>query len=107
MSSPQALMDRTNNLISVIELKRLLIDLKEKRPGICVRFRLMGELWARNFMSIAGVTDKGVVLKDSPNNNFIAISNLSDIMQFEIDEPFQGFRPYNHYDIVLSQEFSI
>jgi hypothetical protein len=105
MSFPQALMDRTNNVISVLELKRLLIDLKEKRPGVCVRFRLMGELWAKNFMFIAGITDKGVLLKDDSNNNFTAISNLADIMQFEIDEPFQGFRPYNHYDIILSQEF--
>jgi hypothetical protein len=97
--------DRTNNVISVIELKRLLIELKEKKPGVCVRFRLLGELWAKSFMTIATVTDRGVLLKDEVTNNFSAISNLSDVIQFEIDEPFQGYKPYNHYDVNPSFEF--
>jgi hypothetical protein len=97
--------DRTNNVISVIELKRLLIELKEKKPGVCVRFRLLGELWGKSFMTIATVSDRGVVLKDEATNNFSAISNLSDVVQFEIDEPFQGYKPYNHYDVNPSIEF--
>ena len=97
--------DKTGNVISVVELKRLLIEMKEKKPDACVRFRLIGELWARSFMSVAAITDRGVVLKDDVNNTFIAISNLSDVIQFEIDEPFPGFRPYNHYDVKPSPEF--
>lgn len=104
MSGTGTLWGTNNNLISVIELKRLLIDLKEKKPGVCIRFRLLGELWARNFMSIAAISEKGVVLKDDANN-FIAIGNLSDVIQFEIDEPFQSYRPYNHYDVNPSGEF--
>ena len=97
--------DRTNNIISVIELKRLLIELKEKRPGICIRFRLLGELWAKSFSTIAAITDRGVVLKDESTNTFQAISNLSDVTQFEIDEPFQNYQPYNHYEVNPSVEF--
>jgi hypothetical protein len=98
-------MDKTNNVISVIEFKRLLVDLKEKRPGVCVRCRLIGELWAKSFMSIAGVTEKGVLLKNDSTNSFVAISNLVDVIQFEIDEPFQGYQPYNHYGVKPSAEF--
>jgi len=94
-----------NNAISVVELKRLLTDLKEKKPGVCLRFRLLGELWAKSFMTIASLSDKGVVLKDDSTNSFVAVSNLVDIIQFEIDEPFQGYKPYNHYDVYPSAEF--
>jgi hypothetical protein len=104
MSYLEALKDRSNNVLSVIELRRLLIDLKEKRQGIFVRFRLLGEMWATNFMSIAGMTETGVLLKDDISNNFVVISNLTDVIQFEIDEPFQGYKPYNHYDVKPSDE---
>jgi hypothetical protein len=101
----EAVHDRANNIVSVLELKRLLVDLKEKKPGVCVRFRILGELWAKSFSTIAAVTDRGVVLKDEATNTFHAITNLSDIIQFEIDEPFQSYRPYNHYEVNPSIEF--
>jgi hypothetical protein len=105
MSYLETIADKTGNVISVVELRRLLIEVKEKKPEVCVRFRLIGELWARSFMSVAAVTDRGVVLKEDVNNTFTAISNLSDVIQFEIDEPFQSFKPYNHYDVKPSPEF--
>jgi hypothetical protein len=103
--TPSEIRERANNLISVVEFKRLMVDLKEKKPGVLVRFRLLGELWAKNFMSIAAVFDKGVIFKDEVVNNFIVLSNLTDVIQFEIDEPFQGYRPYNHYDVKPSPEY--
>jgi hypothetical protein len=105
MSYAETIGEKTNNCISTLELRRLLIDLKEKRPGVFIRFRLLGELWAQNFMSIAGITENGVLLKDEGNNNFVVISKLSDVIQFEIDEPFQSYRPYNHYEVKPSAEF--
>jgi hypothetical protein len=105
MSVFEAVHGQTNNVISVIELKRLLVDLREKKPGVCVRFRLLGELWAKNFSTVAAVTDRGVLLKNESTNTFHAVTNLSDIIQFEIDEPFQSYKPYNHYEVNLSAEF--
>jgi hypothetical protein len=105
MTPFEALKDKTSNEVSLVELRRLLVEVKEKKPGVCVRFRLMGELWAKSFMSIAGVTEKGVVLRDDSANTFVAITNLSDVIQFEIDEPFQSYKPYNHYDVKGSAEF--
>ena len=94
-----------NNAVSVVELKRLLTELSEKKPGVCVRFRLLGELWAKSFMTIANLSPRGVLLKDDSTNIFVAISNLTDVVQFEIDEPFQAYKPYNHYDVYPSVEF--
>jgi hypothetical protein len=87
------------NAVSVVELRRLLVELAEKRPGICIRYRLMGELWARDFLEIAAITDKGVLLRDESGTKLTVISNLSDLIQFELDEPYQTYRPYNHYDV--------
>lgn len=85
-------------LISVLELRRLLVDLSEKRPDICIRFRLLGELWGVNFLRVARVNEKGAVLLDEIQG-LVSISDLNFIMQFEIDRPFQGFQPYYHYEV--------
>jgi hypothetical protein len=85
-------------LVSVLELRRLIIDLSEKRPDICIRFRLLGELWAVHFMQVMKTTEKGALLYDE-NNNLVSIGDLNFVMQFEIDKPFQGFQPYYHYEV--------
>ena len=85
-------------LISVLELRRLLVDLGEKRPDICIRFRLLGELWNVNFLRVIRVTEKGSVLLDE-SLGLVSVSDLNFVMQFEIDRPFQGFQPYYHYEV--------
>lgn len=85
-------------LISVLELRRLIVDLSEKRPDICIRFRLLGELWAVHFMRAMKTTEKGALFYDE-NNNLVSIGDLNFVMQFEIDKPFQGFQPYYHYEV--------
>jgi hypothetical protein len=85
-------------LISVLELRRLMIDLSENRPDICIRFRLLGELWNVHFMRVMRITEKGAVLFDE-TNALVSISDLNFVMQFEIDKPFQGFQPYYHYEV--------
>lgn len=85
-------------LISVLELKRLMVDLLEKRPDICIRFRLLGDLWAVHFMRVMRVTEKGAVLFDE-HTGLVSVGDLNFVMQFEIDRPFQGFQPYYHYEV--------
>ena len=97
----EVMMNKT--LISVLELKRLMIDLAEKRPDICIRFRLLGELWSVHFMKVMRVGDKGAVLFDD-SMGLVSVSDLNFIMQFEIDKPFQGFQPYYHYEVIPSSE---
>ena len=85
-------------LISMLELKRLMVDLSEKRPDICIRFRLLGELWSMTFLRVMRVAAKGAVLLDE-SHGLVSVSDLNFIMQFEIDKPFQGFQPYFHYEV--------
>lgn len=85
-------------LISVLELRRLLVDLREKRPDIRIRFRLLGELWTVNFMQVMRVNEKGALFFDDLLG-FLSVSDLNFIMQFELEKPFRGFQPYYHYEV--------
>ena|SRR5687768_8191232 len=92
-------MKSDRNLISILELKRLLTELKDKRPDICFRYRMLGELWIPNFHRVIRVTDNGVILNDEVSNRLRNIADLSGIMQFEIDNSFQNFEPHFHYEV--------
>ena len=91
-------MVKTKTLISVLELKQLLIELRDKRNTICFRYRLLGEMWKQNFMRIVDVTEKCVVLTDETANKLIFL-DLSLVMQFEIDAAFQNYQPHFHYEV--------
>jgi hypothetical protein len=93
------------SLISVLELKKLLHDILEKRPDVNVRFRQLGEMWNRNFMNIAAINGKGVILKDEHSNSFVLVSDLTNVMQFELDSSFVGFQAHYHYEVKPLPEF--
>ena len=91
--------------VAVLELRRLLVELQEHRPDICLRYRLMGKMWVQNFSRIIQVTDRGVVLNDEVSNKVITLPDLSYIIQFEIDKAFQSYQPYYHYEVHPSSEW--
>jgi hypothetical protein len=92
-------MERPQDNVSVITLKRLLVELKEKRPDICIRYRSMGALWNRNFTKVVLVTERGALFNDEVLNKLITVRDLSVIMQFELDNRFQNFHPHFHYNL--------
>lgn len=85
-----------------MELKKLLYGLQNRRPDICIRVRLQGEMWMQNFMRIVLVSEMGLLLHDESANKLSRISGLENIIQFEIDRSFEMFEPHFHYDVVLS-----
>ncbi|HYG20590.1 MAG TPA: hypothetical protein VD816_16740 [Ohtaekwangia sp.] len=93
------ILHRTKTLISVLEFRRLLVDLLEKRPDIYIRYRLLGDMWAKNFMRIILVTSRGVLVNDEIGNKLIALQDLAMVMQFEIEKSFQEFQPHFHYEV--------
>jgi hypothetical protein len=92
-------MQTVHPLISVIDLRHLLIQLREQRPDICIRYRMLGEMWVSNFLSVVDITEKNLLLNDEVGHRLIVVNDLSAIMQFEIDKPFNGFQPYFHYEV--------
>ncbi|HMG90090.1 MAG TPA: hypothetical protein VK589_08515, partial [Chryseolinea sp.] len=82
-----------NSEITVLELRRLLHQLKDLRPDINIRMRLMGELWQVRHSRIASITETGVILNDQTNGRLILIQDLKRIMQLELDLQFQQYQP--------------
>lgn len=91
--------------IPVLALKRLLVELNEHRPDICFRYRLIGQMWVNHFLRVVKVTGNGILLNDDSSNTITTIADLSHVMQFEIDKPFQIYQPYFHYDVVTTGEW--
>jgi hypothetical protein len=90
--------------LTVLELRRLLIELREERPDICIRYRLIGQTWTRNFARIVHVVDSIVFVKEEESSVIFPIPSLGNIVQFEIDNNFHSLKAYFHYDVVLDQE---
>lgn len=90
---------------SVIELKQILIDIKEHGPHICIRFRVLGQMWQRNFVRIVNITDDRILVNDEPANKLISI-DINNIVQFEIDHAFKVVDPHFHYDIAYDNSTS-
>jgi hypothetical protein len=85
--------------VTTLELRRLLIELRDKRPDICIRFRLLGEMWFQQFTRIIVVTETGVILNNEVSNRLRKVNDLLNVMQFEIDHTFQNFKPHYHYSV--------
>lgn len=94
-------MDVRKNEVSALELKRLLNELKDRRPDVCVRFRLIGEMWSESFLRVFVVYDDGVLFFNDNNRMITRVSKMENIMQFEIDNNFQNYQAHNHYEVVL------
>jgi hypothetical protein len=89
--------------LTILELKRLLFELKEKRPDICIRYRLMGELWKKNFMRITSIVENSLVVEDEQARIILGVPNIANIIQLELDNTFQHYQAHFHYDVVLDQ----
>jgi hypothetical protein len=87
------------DLVPVLELRRLLFELKDLRPDICIRFRFIGEMWQNNHYRVLKLTEKGVVLNDERANKLQFVQDLNKVIQFELDQAFQKFQPHYHYSV--------
>ena len=70
-----------------------------RKTSVCFRFRMLGEMWKPNFMHVVKVTDRGAIFSDAYTQEFVFVSDLSDIVQFEIDDRYQEFQPHFHYEV--------
>jgi len=90
----------SNSQISVLELKRLLFDIVDSRAEVCVRFRLIGEMWQINHYRIVTITEPGVILENEFDSKPSVVPNINNVMQFELDRSFRQYQPHFHYSVV-------
>jgi hypothetical protein len=94
------------SLISVTTLRKLLHEIRDKRPDTGIRFRMLGEMWGRNFMRVESVGSKGVLLKDEHDHKLVSVYDITNVMQFELDNSFYGFQAYFHYEVTPVPELT-
>ena len=88
---------------SVLELKQILIDIKEHGPHVCFRFRLLGNMWQKNFVRIVNISDNRILVNDETTNRLVSI-DLNNVVQFEIDHSFKMIDPHFHYNVVWDKK---
>jgi hypothetical protein len=88
-----------NTVFSALQLRQLLIDIVEHAPQVCVRFRLLGEMWQTHMLRVINVSENRALINDEIHNKLISI-DLNLVMQFEIDNKFKAFQPYFHYEVI-------
>ena len=92
--------NKKKRAITALELKRILIDICEHHVDVCVRFRLVGQMWYDQFVRVVTVVEDRILLNDEVRQKLVTV-DLKNIVQFEIDGKFREFEPNTHYDITL------
>ncbi|HKZ37234.1 MAG TPA: hypothetical protein VJ184_06270 [Chryseolinea sp.] len=87
--------------ISILELKRLLYDLRDKQSYTCIRFRFLGGMWQKDFLQIFKIDEMGAVFHNEFSGELLKLSKLYNIIQFELDHNFQQYQAHFHYNVVL------
>jgi hypothetical protein len=88
--------------VSALELKQLLMHLC-KASNTNFRFRIVGEMWMKHLMQVTAVSDKTFLVFDDVETKYYLVK-FNNIMQFEIDNRFQAYQPFFHYDVKPSVE---
>jgi hypothetical protein len=89
-----------NRIVSTLELRRLFFSLRDQRPDICIRLRLLGKMWTSEFVKIKVVTEQGALFEDEKNDQLIHVSDMLNIIQFELDKPYGDLQPHFHYEVI-------
>ena len=76
----------TPDTVTISELKRLIVELRDHSPDTKIRFRVLGKMWEKNFLQIVHTTtDNAVIVQDIANvqNNktFTTSNHDSPIVQ--------------------------
>lgn len=89
--------------ISVHAFEELIRTISENKSA-GIRFRMRGELWYPNFLHVmqAGEYNR-ILFVDGKRNHNIILSDLSSVIQFELDAAIHPFAPGRHYQV--SQEY--
>jgi hypothetical protein len=88
--------------VTVLELRRLLVELAEHNTNVCIRLRSLGDMWQTNFCKVLKLTEEGVALVDDSANKLFFVQDLNNVMQFEIDGQYQNYQPHYHYTVKVT-----
>lgn len=56
-------------------------------------------MWQSNFYLVLKLTDEGTIFMEEGTNKLLFVQDLRKVIQFEIDKPYQNFKPHSHYNV--------
>jgi hypothetical protein len=89
--------------VTTTELKSLLYDIRDRRPDVRVRVRVIGKMWSESFCTVNHINENGMILCDAHKGKLLYVSNVNDIIQFELECSFFGFHAFYHYNVVSGE----
>jgi citrate lyase beta subunit len=92
-------MKEPRKTVKVQELLKLLMEVQQSNADVNVRVRLMGGMWENNFMRVARAATNVVMLTSKTTGKSLLLSDVSVIVQFELDTRFQHYQPNFHYNV--------
>lgn len=93
-------------MISLGELRDLLISIGAHQLQISIRYRTLGQLWYPNFLRVVKLEgERSVLFHDEIRKKLISLTDLSRIIQFELDGKHYPFEPNFHYQVSHEDHF--
>lgn len=90
---------QSNKAITALEFKRIIYELWEHSRDTRIRLRVVGQMWMKNYARIVHVTaTNGILIQEKDQMKYIS---LNDVIEFEVESPFQYLQPNNHYEVKL------
>lgn len=82
--------------LSDTELKQLAIQIKEHGPNVCIRVRMIGQMWLAHFCRVITVTQGRMLLNDEVKNKLFSIVYAMSCSSNSIAD----FSSLNHISII-------
>lgn len=86
-------------VVTVDELRQLLISMLEYSLPVRFRYRLAGNIWEVSFTKVIQITENGVLLECIEESRTFFIPNLSAIKQFQLDCGWRKFGARCHFHV--------
>lgn len=95
--------DIIQTTVEAFALKDLLHDLAVVETQISIRVHVKGQPPASSFASVLVFAKHAIILAHMPSRTVINITDLHEVVAFEIDRPYKAFLPHRLYSVNNSQ----
>ena len=93
-------MEATTTLVSLTDLRKLLSAIGQRPHAVRIRFRTLGQLWYPNFLRVLKMEQgRRILFHDAIRNEFIVLSDVNRIAQFELDGRQFSYQPQFQYEV--------
>jgi hypothetical protein len=79
---------KMKNSVTLSEFRNLLVYLRDHPDAFSIQFRHAEKGWQQHFMTVLVVTGLGAIFIDDLIDEFINISNISQIAEFKLNDQY-------------------